>query len=247
MNPPPLQETNPSPQFGEKFSFEDNCFANNVIAPGPYQSHTKWTWQKTITGRPVAVVMMGLVDAVQFKNNDFYPAEQSARGAQIYFREFGRGRKQTELLAEPAHFQSVYPKSFKQNREVDPLFANPQQNDFRPLRESPLIDGGAFLTMTSAAAENSQEMAVEDTNYFYDGFRIPGEQGDLIQVQGHREQARVKQVKYEKRELVLDRPLSWRKGEGVALAYTGDAPDIGAFEFNQPATVGPLAKAKGKR
>jgi hypothetical protein len=31
--------------------------------------------------------------------------------------------------------------------------------------------------------------------------------------------------------LTLDASLSWQDGQGVALAYTGEAPDVGAFEL----------------
>jgi len=37
-------------------------------------------------------------------------------------------------------------------------------------------------------------------------------------------------VDYTGNTLTLEEPLSWSAGLGVHLAYTGDAPDAGAFE-----------------
>ena len=81
-------------------------------------------------------------------------------------------------------------------------------------------------------------MVVQDATPFQDGFGIEGEQGDVIQLMGDKETARVIHVDYAKRRLTLDRPLSWKDSQGVALAYDGSAPDIGTFEKGQNIKVG---------
>ena len=57
-----------------------------------------------------------------------------------------------------------------------------------------------------------------------------GESGDLIQLQGQTLRVRVVHVDYTGNTLTLAEPLTWIAGQGVHLAYTGDAPDAGAFE-----------------
>ena len=40
--------------------------------------------------------------------------------------------------------------------------------------------------------------------------------------------------------LHLDRSLTWTNGQGIALAYDGAAPDIGAYEFiSDPGNLNP--------
>jgi hypothetical protein len=73
-------------------------------------------------------------------------------------------------------------------------------------------------------------MQVDNAGYFYDGFDIPGEVGDLIQLSGQTQTARIVEIDYATNTLTLDRALTWMAGQGVSLAYSGNAPDIGASE-----------------
>ena len=66
--------------------------------------------------------------------------------------------------------------------------------------------------------------------WFHDGLEVVGESGDLIQLQGQTLRVRVVHVDYTGNTLTLAEPLTWIAGQGVHLAYTGDAPDAGAFE-----------------
>ncbi len=126
--------------------------------------------------------------------------------------------------------------------EVNPQFVNTTTLDFRLQNNSPLIDAGDFLTKTAEAKTNSTSLRVQDARYFYDGYGIAGEQGDLIQLQGGTTTARVVAVDYATNTLTLDRPLSWNAGQGVTLLFGGNAPDIGAFETNLSTTT-PLPAA----
>jgi hypothetical protein len=74
-------------------------------------------------------------------------------------------------------------------------------------------------------------MKVEDASYFYDGFGIEGETGDVIQLEGDTKTARVIDIDYVNNTLTLDQLLNWTDGQGVSLAYNGSAPDIGAYEY----------------
>lgn len=121
------------------------------------------------------------------------------------------------------------PMQFRNNLDVDPEFVDADGEDYRLAEGSPLIDAGHVLTRT---AENGRGriMRVEDARWFYDGFGIPGEQGDLVIIGADRRSARVVAVDGEFNTLTFDRDVAWRRGEVVTLPYAGAAPDIGAYE-----------------
>ena len=84
--------------------------------------------------------------------------------------------------------------------------------------------------MTSATGSGRQ-FAVEEAGFFYDGWGIPGEIGDRIQLQGETSPVRLLEIDYETGGLTVDREISWTRGQGVSLAYAGRAPDLGALEY----------------
>lgn len=100
---------------------------------------------------------------------------------------------------------------------------------FTPGAGSPLINAGAHLTTTVGAGSNSTTMVVADSKYFYDGFGISGEVGDMIQLASGGT-ARITAINYATHTLTLDAPLTWANGVGVSLPYNGSAPDIGAVQ-----------------
>jgi hypothetical protein len=110
-----------------------------------------------------------------------------------------------------------------------PGFVNEAQRDFHLATGSPMIDAAAFLT-TTVGAGSGTVMTVADSRYFFDGYGIPGELGDLVQLQGQTQTARVLAVDDTARTLTLDTALTWTNGQGLTLAYNGGAPDQGAFE-----------------
>ena len=59
---------------------------------------------------------------------------------------------------------------------------------------------------------------MDDARWFYDGFGIPGEVGDLIFVGEKKQQARVVKADIQNNVLTLDRDLTWNKGDSVTLA-----------------------------
>ena len=113
-----------------------------------------------------------------------------------------------------------------------PGFIGENVFNFRLSSGSPCIDAGAFLTKTRQAGSGTT-ILVEDAGYFIDGFGIV--EGDLIQLQGETETAKVTYIDYSSNSISIDRSLSWSSGQGVSLAFTGSAPDIGAYEYESSA------------
>ncbi len=94
---------------------------------------------------------------------------------------------------------------------------------------SPCIDAGGALTSVTSASGSGTSFVVENANYFMDGWGIV--EGDLIQLLGSAQRARVLAVDYTSKTLTVDRSLSWTSGQGVSLAYDGSAPEAGAYEY----------------
>ncbi|MCI0514425.1 right-handed parallel beta-helix repeat-containing protein [candidate division KSB1 bacterium] len=98
------------------------------------------------------------------------------------------------------------------------------------------IDAGLPLTVTISAGSGNK-ITVENAGYFIDGFGIVD--GDYIKI-GANPVVKVLQVDYPSNSLVVEpvADLRWNKGDGVSYAYTGQAPDLGAREYNlgQPPT-----------
>jgi hypothetical protein len=113
---------------------------------------------------------------------------------------------------------------------LDPGFVDESAHGFHLSATSPHVDRAAFVTR-AVASGNGTTVQVVDAGYFYDGFGIPGESGDLVQFQGQGTRARILTVDYAENVLTLDAPLSWSAGLNLHLAYSGHAPDVGAFEY----------------
>ncbi|HYE25374.1 MAG TPA: right-handed parallel beta-helix repeat-containing protein [Clostridia bacterium] len=129
---------------------------------------------------------------------------------------------------------------------TSPGFVDEAGRDFRLAPGSAAIDTGAFLTTTTAAGSGTS-LKVADARYFFDGFGIAGELGDTIQLQRSRTRARVVGIDYATNTLTLDVSLTWAGGEGVALAFGGIAPDVGAYESEPPAPQPKGMRAKTSR
>jgi hypothetical protein len=108
--------------------------------------------------------------------------------------------------------------------------------DFRLSSTSNAINAGAFLTTTRSAGSGTQ-IPVQDAHYFFDGWGMAQEipdadiQGDLIQLEGQTQTARITNINYNTNTITVDTSLSWTSGQGLSLAYKGSKPDMGAFEF----------------
>jgi hypothetical protein len=101
--------------------------------------------------------------------------------------------------------------------------------DFSLSSNSPAIDAGTSVAAATNAGTNSTQLVVDDAYFFFDGFGITA--GDMIMIGGG-EAVLIASINYQTNAITLSEPRSWSNGAGVHLAYEGDAPDIGAFEFS---------------
>jgi len=131
---------------------------------------------------------------------------------------------------------------FDSNVEYAPLGVQP---DFHLRNGSPCIDAGGFLTTITSPTLSGTTFQVENAWFFYDGWDIPGEVGDLIQLEGQTTAARITDIDYDTNELTVDQTITWSQGQGVSLPYSGVLPDIGAYEGASNATCIPSMEICG--
>jgi len=103
--------------------------------------------------------------------------------------------------------------------------------DLRLREDSPCIDRGVFLTRVTSDSGSGVTFAVDDAGFFYDGWGIAGEAGDSIQLDGQTHTSRIVSIDYAENSITVEPSMSWAQGQGVSLAYSGAAPDLGAREF----------------
>jgi hypothetical protein len=105
------------------------------------------------------------------------------------------------------------------------------RNDFK-LKPTAIqaIDKGAWLTAVTTASGSGNSFAVA-VQYFT--------AGDEIQFQGILN--RMKVVSINNLEVTVDRNIAWTQNLGVALAYNGAKPDIGAHEYVAGDTQAPAS------
>ncbi len=113
--------------------------------------------------------------------------------------------------------------------DVDPGFVDRVGRDFTLSSGSRLVDAAGYLARARGAGEGTR-LGVDDAYPFFDGNGIEGEVGDTIQLEGDAARATVVSIDLSGGLLELDRPLTWADGQGVALAYEGSGPDVGAHE-----------------
>lgn len=191
----------------------DNVFVNNVLA-GNHGADGDCDG-----GGDAQLLYRDPLAEFFFERNAFWAGQA---GAAVIQEEFGAG----DTLA---NFEAGYPDLFSDNLEVDPAFNDGGGRDFSLQPGSPLVDAGGFLTQAISDGSGTS-LPVADARFFYDGFGIDGEVGDVIQIEGQTETVTVVGVDLDTHTLTLSAPLTWTADQGVTLAYWGTAPDIGAFE-----------------
>ena len=90
---------------------------------------------------------------------------------------------------------------------TSPLFVDEAGRDLHLTAGSPLIDAGVSATRTVGAG-SSAVLPVEDVGYFYDGFGIPEETGDVIRLEDQSSTVRIVRIDYTNRTLTLDKSIT---------------------------------------
>ena len=125
-----------------------------------------------------------------------------------------------------------YWTEFEGNIDAAPRFVDGGSRNFTLRADSPCIDAGRPLTRTTAAGQG-KALPVEDARWFFDGFGIEGERGDVIAIGTGDRAARIEKVEfnyYQPDTILLDRDAKWKAGDPVSLPWVGKAPDMGACE-----------------
>ncbi len=155
------------------------------------------------------------------KNNIFYLHY-------LHDAEHDPVHQRTDIRNPNPNWDDVFCTANHYRDDVDPRFTNPGSGDFTLQSSSPCINAGTWLTVTRSAGSGTS-IPVNDASYFTDGWNII--EGDIIQLQGQTTTARITSINYDTNTITVDRSLTWTSGQGVALAYSGSAPDIGVYEY----------------
>lgn len=217
------------PNTGLGTSFVDNIFKNNIFAKSIFVANdTRWTWYTgELDGKPVQI-KMGRTDGFSFDTNAVF---NTAPDELYLITEGIRTSSSNPAQQTVTWWQTNYPAVFSNMLEADPVFVSELTGalDFNLQSGSPMIDAGTFLSSTIGAG-SGKTLTVSDATYFFDGYGIPGQQGDLIQLEGQTTQARIVSIDYVANTITVDTALNWTDGLGVSLAYNGVKPDLGAYE-----------------
>lgn len=146
----------------------------------------------------------------------------------------------------------AYPKFVDTNGFTHPtnsdFFRLTGAPNFRLKSDSPCIDAATWLTTVTSATGSGTSFTVVDAGYFSDGNLIV--EGDTIQLQGATNRSVISVVDVENNVITFSPSLTWTNGQGLALAYSGSAPDFGAYEYDgttPPTTPANPAAAGGIR
>lgn len=195
---------------GERSNFVDFILKNSIFADNdPYGSRT----QVAISG--------GGPESVRVTGNAFSAGESGASSLLLV------GHEPLSLDAAQAD-----PGIFVGNVETEPGFRDAGNFDFSLAEGSPMREAAAPLTRTREGG-SGRDLPVDDISYFYDGYGIEGERGDLIAVGAPSNRARVVGIDYGERLLLLDRELSWEGTAPVGFPWSGAGPDLGVYEHGE--------------
>ncbi len=214
---------------GTTYDFYDNIFKNNVLYKNDFINwngvYDQWGWTNA-NAKPFQIWTTTSGQGYVFERNNILNQSAGENHIIAHADDYEYSDPANRSLA---WWQQTHPSNFMNNLEVNPGFVNENTHNFRLQSTSQMIDVGTFLTSTTSAGSGNI-MQVSDAGYFYDGYGIWGEQGDIMQL-GSGGKARITKIDYSTNTLTLNQSLTWVNGHGVSLAYSGGKPDIGAYEY----------------
>jgi parallel beta-helix repeat protein len=216
----------------DSYNFSDQQIKNNIFHKNQFiQNDFRWSWYEELNDKPVQI-FTGRDSEILIENNNIFSSEAD----ELYVIAYGHRTSSSNDAPEAlSWWEANHSDAFKSNLQTDPDFVDELNKDFHLTSESPMIDAGTFLTLTSSSGFDATSMEVDDAGWFMDGFGIVS--GDTIQLDGQSTYAIILSIDYTTGTLTLDRALSWDTGLGVSLKYDAAGPDIGAFEYS-PASTG---------
>ncbi len=211
----------------DEAEFYDNVIKNNIFQNNNLQLETNdISFWNNMEGEPIQF-MFGRVEFI-FENNDILTPSSKEDWAAV---AGDRSALLNPANRSIAQWETDYSDIFKNNVQLAPGFVDPNNLDFHLQASSAVIDKGAFLTHTISQGSGTT-IPLEDARYFCDGFNITGELGDVIQLAGQSQTARITDVDFTNNSVTVDNTLTWSESQGVSLAYNDAAPDIGAYEYD---------------
>ncbi|MCL5282125.1 MAG: InlB B-repeat-containing protein [Planctomycetes bacterium] len=140
-----------------------------------------------------------------------------------------------------AYIESKFPNDWYGNYQYDPQFVDATNHKFTLQATSPCIDKGQHLTLTVGAGTNSTSLVVADAGYFFSGagapWFVPNTVADTIYIEGAGS-VQVASINYSTNTITLASPMTWATNKKVYhRKYAGNAPDIGAYEYQGSSTT----------
>jgi hypothetical protein len=156
-----------------------------------------------------------------WKRNSFTPKKDT-----FYFKNQASTPRSLSYLS--SNFSTEW---HSDNFEANPNFKDAKNGDFNLTAQSnDMIDTGDWLTIITTPSGYGTSFIVSDSGYFYDGWGIPGETGDVIKTQNGNTTT-IQAINYTTNSITVHPAIDFVKGEGLSLIYSGTKPDIGAYEF----------------
>ncbi|WP_158848793.1 right-handed parallel beta-helix repeat-containing protein [Algibacter sp. L1A34] len=215
-------------------TFSDQEIKNNILFKNKFiQRDTRWSWYTELNNKPVQVFTGRTTDVILDNNNIF-----NSEIDELYTIAYGsRNSSSNPDSKSLTWWETNYPQLFLNSLQVNPNFVDASVYNFNLSEGSPMIDAGGFLTVTSSSG-SGKTMVVADASYFVDDFGIADFTGDTIQLEGQNERAVITSINYGTNTLTLDVALTWSSGQKLSRSYSGTAPDVGAFEYDNGSSLG---------
>jgi len=211
--------------------YADCAYGDNIVKNNIFYLNGNSAESKSATTTQIAFDWNATPEFGRYYYNDLYSGSE---GAEVFYYVDAV----YENPAEPRNrslesFEARYPDWASNNIEEDPAFVDPLQGDYHLTENSPCIDAGGPLTLTRSAGVGTL-VPVEDALYFTDGFGLI--KADVIRIDSQRVQ--IVNVDYDSNMITIAPSISWPKDAPVSLDYTGNAPDLGAFEYDPFSLLG---------